>query len=176
MSFSPEQWICTMARRKALPLECKPYTKNVGHNGHHNSLLDSQGHHATLFGLVAFWISITFEWPDENSDLVKEIAQLAGHKVIVWSEPLWEGTSYCKRNLATEATTRFLFNTKPSMLTELDWALYTGFVRGLHFVSLRSSPIQLDAETTDSNQTNHTSHTAQCVHRNSHTESDQNSI
>lgn len=163
MSFSPEQWIVQWPGGRHCLLNVNPALSKVGHNGHHNSLLDSQGHHATLFGLVAFWSSITFEWLDKNSDLIKAIAQCAGHEVIVWSELLWEGMRYWERNLETEATTRFLFNTKPPMLTELDWALYTGFTLGPHFVSLRSSPIQQDAETTNLNQANHTSHTTACI-------------
>lgn len=162
---------------EALPLECKDYTRqHVRHNGHLNSLPDVWSHHTTLFGIVAFWSSINFEWLDENSDLVKEVIQLPVHKVIVRRELIREGTSYCKRSLATEATTRFLFNMKQSVLTELDRALYIAFIVGLHFVSLRSSPIWQDAETTELNRTNHTSHTALCVYRNSHMESDQKSI
>lgn len=175
MSFSPEQCICRMTQRKALPLECKPYTRqHVRHNGCLNPLFEIWGHHASLFGIVAFWSSITFEWLDENSDLAKEIAQLPVHKVIVWRELIREGTSNCERSLATEAT-RFLFSMQPFMLTELDWALYTGFILGLHFVSLRSRSIWQDAETTELNQENHTSHITRCVCRNSHTESDQKS-
>lgn len=40
-----------------------------------------------------------------------------------------------------EAITKFLFNMRPSVLTKADWALYTGFILGLHFVSLRISPM-----------------------------------
>lgn len=61
----------------------------------------------------------------ENSDLVMEIAYFIFVK----------GSS-----TATEAT-KFLFNMRPSVLTEVDRALYTGSVPGLHFVSLRISPM-----------------------------------
>ena len=135
------QWL----RGRHCLLNVKPTLGNVRHNGRLNSLPDVWGHHTTLFGTVAFWSSITFESLDENSDLVKEIAQLPVHQVSVWKELIRKGTSYYERSLATEATTRFLFNMKPSVLTELGWALYTGFILGLHFVSLRGSPLWQDA-------------------------------